>query len=76
MDFRWNIFVESIPILLEGAVITAQLTVISVIIGLIIGLFGGLGRVDGFAERNLWNGRQRGRALWHAKRALFEPLCF
>jgi aromatic ring hydroxylase len=24
----------------------------------------------------LWNSRQRGRALWHATRALFEPLCF
>jgi len=46
MDFQWNIFVESIPILLKGAVITVQLTVISVVVGLIIGLFGGLGRVS------------------------------
>ena len=46
MDFRWDIFVESIPILLKGAVIAAQLTVISVVIGLLIGLFGGLGRVS------------------------------
>jgi polar amino acid transport system permease protein len=46
MDFQWNIFVESIPILLKGAVITVQLTVISVVIGLIIGLFGSLGRVS------------------------------
>jgi hypothetical protein len=28
------------------------------------------------AERDLWNSRQRGRALWHATRALFEPFCF
>ncbi len=46
MDFQWSIFVESIPILLKGAAITVQLTVISVVIGLIIGLFGGLGRVS------------------------------
>lgn len=46
MDFKWSIFVKSLPILLKGAIITAQLTVISVIIGLIIGLFGGLGRVS------------------------------
>jgi hypothetical protein len=29
-----------------------------------------------FAERDLWNSRQRGRAVWHATRALFETLCF
>ena len=46
MDFQWNIFVKSLPILLRGAVITVQLTVISVVIGLMIGLFGGLGRVS------------------------------
>ena len=34
------------------------------------------GRAPTFAERDLWNSRQRGRALWHATRALFEPLCF
>ena len=25
---------------------------------------------------DLWNSRQRGADLWHARRALFEPLCF
>jgi hypothetical protein len=33
-------------------------------------------RVDGYAERQLWNSRQRGRALCQVTRVLFEPLCF
>jgi hypothetical protein len=31
---------------------------------------------NSYANRDLWNSRQRGRALWHATRALFETLCF
>jgi hypothetical protein len=33
-------------------------------------------RAPTFAERDSWNSRQRGRALWHATRDLFETLCF
>lgn len=46
MDFQFDIFIESFPTLLKGAVLTIQLTVISVVLGLIIGLIGALGRVS------------------------------
>jgi polar amino acid transport system permease protein len=46
MDFQFDIFLESIPALLKGAVLTVELTVISVILGLIIGLVGALGRIS------------------------------
>jgi His/Glu/Gln/Arg/opine family amino acid ABC transporter permease subunit len=46
MDFQFDIFIESFPTLLKGAVLTVQLTVISVLLGLIIGLIGALGRVS------------------------------
>ncbi len=46
MDFQFDIFIESFPTLLKGAVLTVQLTVISVVLGLIIGLIGALGRVS------------------------------
>jgi polar amino acid transport system permease protein len=45
MDFQFDIFLESIPALLKGAVLTIELTVISVILGLVIGLIGALGRI-------------------------------
>jgi polar amino acid transport system permease protein len=45
MDFQFDIFLESIPALLKGAVLTVELTVISVILGLVIGLIGALGRI-------------------------------
>ena len=34
------------------------------------------GRRGAIHYRALWNSRQRGRALWQATRALFEPLRF
>lgn len=46
MDFQFDIFLASFPALLKGAVITVELTVISVILGLIIGLLGALGRLS------------------------------
>lgn len=46
MDFQLDIFLESIPALLKGAVLTVELTVISVILGLVIGLIGALGRIS------------------------------
>ncbi len=45
MDFQFDIFLESIPALLKGAVLTVELTVISVVLGLVIGLIGALGRI-------------------------------
>jgi polar amino acid transport system permease protein len=45
MDFQLDIFLESIPALLKGAVLTVELTIISVILGLVIGLIGALGRI-------------------------------
>jgi His/Glu/Gln/Arg/opine family amino acid ABC transporter permease subunit len=46
MDFQLDIFLASFPTLLKGAVLTVELTVVSVILGLIIGLIGALGRVS------------------------------
>jgi polar amino acid transport system permease protein len=46
MDFQLDIFLESIPALLKGAVLTVELTAISVVLGLIIGLIGALGRIS------------------------------
>ncbi|MBU8544609.1 MULTISPECIES: amino acid ABC transporter permease [Roseomonadaceae] len=52
MDFEWDLFVESLPTLAAGAVTTAQLAIVSIIIGLLIGLVGGLARVSGLAALN------------------------
>lgn len=46
MDFQFDIFIQSFPALLKGAVITVELTIISVILGLIIGLVGAFGRIS------------------------------
>ncbi|MGC9001884.1 MAG: amino acid ABC transporter permease [Dictyoglomus sp.] len=46
MDFNINIFIESIPYLLKGAVVTLRLSVISVALGIILGLFLGLARIS------------------------------
>jgi His/Glu/Gln/Arg/opine family amino acid ABC transporter permease subunit len=46
MDFQLDIFLESFPTLLKGAVLTVELTIISVILGLFIGLIGALGRLS------------------------------
>jgi His/Glu/Gln/Arg/opine family amino acid ABC transporter permease subunit len=46
MDFDLALFIESLPSLLDGAMLTLQLTLISVTLGLITGLVMGLGRVS------------------------------
>lgn len=46
MDFRFDIIANAIPLLIEGAIFTIQITVLSVAIGIIIGLFVGIGRIS------------------------------
>lgn len=46
MDFQFDIFLQSFPALMKGAVVTIELTVISIILGLLIGLAGALGRIS------------------------------
>jgi polar amino acid transport system permease protein len=46
MDFNLQLFIDSLPWLLDGAFLTLQLTLISVTLGLITGLTMGLGRVS------------------------------
>jgi polar amino acid transport system permease protein len=47
MDFELSLFVQSLPALAKGAVITAELTVISILIGALIGTIVGVGRLSG-----------------------------
>jgi len=49
LDFELKLFLESLPALLQGAVTTAQLTLISVTIGLALGIVFGLCRVSAAA---------------------------
>ena len=46
MDFELQLFLESLPALFHGAVMTAQLTLISALLGLAIGVTVGLCRVS------------------------------
>lgn len=46
MDFDLKIFLETLPSLAKGALVTAQLAVLSALIGLAIGILGGLARVS------------------------------
>jgi polar amino acid transport system permease protein len=46
MDFDWDVFLESLPALLKGCVVTAQLSVISIVIGIVIGTLGGIARLS------------------------------
>lgn len=46
MDFDLKIFLDSLPALAEGALLTLQLTAVSVVIGLAIGISMGLARVS------------------------------
>jgi His/Glu/Gln/Arg/opine family amino acid ABC transporter permease subunit len=48
MDFEWTLFVDSLPYLLEGSLITIELSVISIVIGIAIGTFGGVARLSKF----------------------------
>lgn len=44
MDFEWNIFVEALPALIEGAWITVVLSSAAIALATVIGLIGGLAR--------------------------------
>lgn len=46
MDFDFDLFVNSLPALLKGAIVTAQLTVISLTLGFMIGIVGGVARLS------------------------------
>jgi His/Glu/Gln/Arg/opine family amino acid ABC transporter permease subunit len=46
MDFQLDIFLAAMPSLLKGALMTGELTVISLVIALVIGLIGALGRIS------------------------------
>lgn len=46
MDFELKVFLETLPSLGKGAVVTAQLAALSALIGLAIGVLGGLARVS------------------------------
>src|SRR3569623_109354 len=46
MEFEWKLFVDSWPYLLEGCVVTAELSVISILIGVAIGIIGGIARLS------------------------------
>ena len=48
MDFEWKLFVDSLPYLLEGSLLTIELSVISIVIGIAIGTIGGIARLSRF----------------------------
>lgn len=53
MDFETDLFLESLPALLGGALLTVELAVVSVLLGLVIGILGGLARVSSNRMINL-----------------------
>jgi polar amino acid transport system permease protein len=46
MDFRLDIFLAALPSLLQGALVTAELSAVSIILGALIGILGGACRVS------------------------------
>lgn len=46
MDFEFSLFLTSLPALARGALLTAELTVISILIGTAIGTVAGVGRLS------------------------------
>lgn len=46
MDFEWSIFIESLPALFKGAVITIEVSLLSIAIGIVIGIVGGVARLS------------------------------
>lgn len=53
LGFEFDLLVDIIPELLEGAVITIELTAMSVAIGTLLGLFIGLGRISSYKIFNI-----------------------
>ena len=48
MEFNLGLVVNSFPLLLMGAVVTIQITVLSVLLGVLLGLFVGIARISSF----------------------------
>ncbi len=46
MDFEWKIFLEALPALWKGALMTAQLSLVSILIGTVLGIGGGVARLS------------------------------
>lgn len=46
MNFRWDVIVDSIPLLLVGAGTTLKISFLSVLIGLLIGVIAGVARIS------------------------------
>lgn len=48
MNFNWNLIFDSLPLLLQGAVVTIEITAMSVGCGFIIGMFAALANLSRF----------------------------
>jgi len=46
MDFEFSLFLKSLPALARGALLTAELTLVSILIGTAIGIMSGVGRLS------------------------------
>ena len=46
MDFRWDIILDYLPLLLKGTLLTIGLSILSILIGTVLGLFIALGRMS------------------------------
>lgn len=46
MEFRWDLIISSLPMLLTGAKLTVQLTAVSVFFGIILGTLTGIARIS------------------------------
>jgi His/Glu/Gln/Arg/opine family amino acid ABC transporter permease subunit len=46
MDFEFSLFLKSLPALARGALLTAELTLVSILIGTVIGTVAGVGRLS------------------------------
>lgn len=46
LEFRWDLVWSSLPVLLQGAKLTVQLTSVSVFFGIIIGTITGIARIS------------------------------
>jgi len=46
-NIRWDALQDYLPLFLDGALLTIEITLISVVIGTLLGLFAGMGRLSG-----------------------------